>query len=230
MTNSLQIKDVFFDLDHTLWDFDKNSMLAYKRVFNKFEIDVNFDDFIKIYEPINLVYWKKFREERITKEELRRGRLIDSFKIFNKEYAILTIDKLADSYIEELPVDNYLFDGALNILDYLNKKYQLHIITNGFEEVQYKKLKNSGILHYFSTVTTSEGLGLKKPNPLMFMAALDKANTSAIHSIMIGDSFEADILGAKNVGMDTIFYNYRNEKIPDEFKIINALSEIKSYL
>ena len=156
--------------------------------------------------------------------------LIDSFKIFNKEYAILTIDKLADSYIEELPVDNYLFDGALNILDYLNEKYQLHIITNGFEEVQYKKLKNSGILHYFSTVTTSEGLGLKKPNPLMFMAALDKANTSAIHSIMIGDSFEADILGAKNVGMDTIFYNYRNEKIPDEFKIINALSEIKSYL
>ncbi|MDG1328842.1 MAG: noncanonical pyrimidine nucleotidase, YjjG family, partial [Flavobacteriaceae bacterium] len=108
MTNNLQIKDVFFDLDHTLWDFDKNSMLAYKRVFNKFEIDVDFDDFIKIYEPINLAYWKKFREERITKEELRRGRLIDSFKIFNKEYATITIDKLADSYIEELPIDNYL--------------------------------------------------------------------------------------------------------------------------
>ena len=85
-------------------------------------------------------------------------------------------------------------------------------------------------MHYFSTVTTSEGLGLKKPNPLMFMAALDKANASAKHSIMIGDSFEADILGAKNIGMETIFYNYRNEKRPDEFKIINALSEIKSYL
>ena len=89
MTNNLQIKDVFFDLDHTLWDFDKNSMLAYKRVFNKFEIDVDFDDFIKIYEPINLAYWKKFREERITKEELRRGRLIDSFKIFNKNMLLL---------------------------------------------------------------------------------------------------------------------------------------------
>ena len=140
------------------------------------------------------------------------------------------IDNLSEDYIAYLSSFNYVFDSTYDVLDYLNAKYELHIITNGFEEVQFKKLKNSGILHYFSTVTTSEGLGLKKPNPLMFMAALDKANASAKHSIMIGDSFEADILGAKNIGMETIFYNYRNEKIPDEFKIINALSEIKSYL
>jgi putative hydrolase of the HAD superfamily len=230
MVNSLVVKDVFFDLDHTLWDFDKNSMLAYKRVFKQFEIDIEFESFIKIYEPINLEYWKKYREERVTKEELRRGRLIDSFKMFNKEYAILTIDKLADAYIEELPLDNHLFDGALHILDYLTEKYQLHIITNGFEEVQYKKLKNSGIIHYFSTITTSEEVGLKKPNPIVFLKALEKASTSPNHSVMIGDSFEADILGAKNIGMETIFYNYRNEKTPNGYKIINALSEIKFHL
>ena len=230
MANSLLVKDVFFDLDHTLWDFDKNSKLAYKRVFKQFKIDVEFERFIKIYEPINLEYWKKYREERVTKEVLRRGRLIDSFKMFNKKYTTLIIDKLADAYIEELPLDNHLFDGTLHILDYLTKKYKLHIITNGFEEVQYKKLKNSGIFHYFSTITTSEEIGLKKPNPIVFIKALEKASTSANHSVMIGDSFEADILGAKNIGMETIFFNYRNEKIPNGYKIINALSEIKSYL
>ena len=230
MANRLLVKDVFFDLDHTLWDFDKNSMLAFKRVFKKFNIDIEFKSFIAIYEPINLEYWKKYREEKVTKEVLRRGRLIDSFEKFNIEYSVQTIDDMADSYIEELPFDNHLFDGTLAILDYLTVRYQLHIITNGFEEVQYKKLKNSGIFHYFSTITTSEEVGLKKPNPLVFNKALEKANAIPNQSVMIGDSFEADILGAKNIGMETIFYNYRNENVPSEYNIINALSEIKSHL
>ena len=230
MANRLEVKDVFFDLDHTLWDFDKNSMLAFKRVFDRFQVEVEFDSFMKVYEPINLEYWKKFREERVTKEALRRGRLMDSFDKFNIKYPVHIIDDLADAYIEELPLDNHLFDGALNILDYLTGKYQLHIITNGFEEVQYKKLRNSNIYHYFSTITTSEEVGLKKPNPLVFLKALEKANTNPEQSVMIGDSFEADILGAKNIGMDSIFYNYRNENVSSDFIIINNLSEIKSHL
>lgn len=230
MNDRLLVKDVFFDLDHTLWDFDKNSMLAFKRVFKKFEIEIEFDSFIEVYEPINLVYWKMYREEKVTKEALRRGRLIDSFQKFNIEYSVQKIDEMADSYIEELPFDNHLFDGTLAILDYLTVRYQLHIITNGFEEVQYKKLKNSGIYHYFSTITTSEEVGVKKPNPKVFKMALKKANASPNQSIMIGDSFEADILGAKNIGMNTLFYNYRNEIIPSDFNFINSLSEIKSHL
>ena len=227
MTNNLQIKDVFFDLDHTLWDFDKNSMLAYKRVFNKFEIDVDFDDFIKIYEPINLAYWKKFREERITKEELRRGRLIDSFKIFNKKYTTLTIDKLADAYIEELPLDNYLFDGALHILDYLAEKYQLHIITNGFEEAQEKKMKASNLRKYFNTVTNSEMVGVKKPNPKIFNFAMDLANAKPEHSVMIGDSLEADIKGAIDVGMQALYFDYKNSDYNDSYQRITHLSALK---
>ncbi len=230
MNNKLIVKDVFFDLDHTLWDFDKNSMLAFKRVFKKFKIEIEIESFIEVYEPINLAYWKKYREEQVTKEILRRGRLIDSFEKFNIEYSIRKIDEMADSYIEELPFDNHLFDGTLAILDYLTVRYQLHIITNGFEEVQYKKLKNSGIYHYFSTITTSEEVGVKKPNPKVFKMALKKANANPNQSIMIGDSFEADILGAKNIGMNTLFYNYRNEIIPSDFNFINTLSEIKTHL
>lgn len=230
MNKKLIVKDIFFDLDHTLWDFDKNSMLAFKRVFKKFKITIEFHAFLKIYEPINVEYWKKYREDKVSKENLRRGRLIDSFNFFDLIYTTEKIDEIADAYIKELPFDNHLFEGALEILDYLILKYRLHIITNGFEEVQHKKLKNSGIDHYFSTVTTSEEVGLKKPNPKVFLTALNKANSLPTQSVMIGDSLEADILGANNIGMQTIFYNYRNESISKKIKSINSLLEIKNYL
>jgi putative hydrolase of the HAD superfamily len=230
MNKKIIVKDIFFDLDHTLWDFDKNSMLAFKRVFKKFKITIEFDAFLKIYEPINLEYWKKYREDKVSKENLRRGRLIDSFNFFDLIFTTEKIDEIADAYIQELPFDNHLFEGAVEILDYLILKYKLHIITNGFEEVQHKKLKNSGIDHYFSTVTTSEEVGLKKPNPKVFLTALNKANSFPTQSVMIGDSLEADILGANNIGMQTIFYNYRNESISKKIKSIDSLLEIKNYL
>ena len=230
MNKKIIVKDIFFDLDHTLWDFDKNSMLAFKRVFKKFKITIEFDAFLKIYEPINVEYWKKYREDKVSKENLRRGRLIDSFNFFDLIYSTEKIDEIADAYIQELPFDNHLFEGAVEILDYLILKYKLHIITNGFEEVQHKKLKNSGIDHYFSTVTTSEEVGVKKPNPKVFLTALNKANSLPAQSVMIGDSLEADILGANNIGMQTIFYNYRNENISKKIKSIDSLLEIKNYL
>ena len=230
MNKKIIVKDIFFDLDHTLWDFDKNSMLAFKRVFKKFKITIEFDAFLKIYEPINLEYWKKYREDKVSKENLRRGRLIDSFNFFDLIFTTEKIDEIADAYIQELPFDNHLFEGAVEILDYLILKYKLHIITNGFEEVQHKKLKNSGIDHYFSTVTTSEEVGVKKPNSKVFLTALNKANSLPTQSVMIGDSLEADILGANNIGMQTIFYNYRNESISKKIKSIDSLLEIKNYL
>ncbi len=228
--NKQLVTDIFFDLDHTLWDFDKNSMLAFKRVFQKHEIDIEINDFIKEYEPINFNYWKLFREDKVSKKELRRGRLIDVFSIFNLNFSVDSIDVLAESYIDELPLDNHLFDGAEMILDYLSERYILHIITNGFKEVQHLKLKNSGISKHFSTVTTSEEIGVKKPNPLIFTSALKKANVNAKNSIMIGDTFEADILGAEAVGMKTLFYNYRKDTVPNKYLIVDNLHEIKGHL
>lgn len=224
------IKDVFFDLDHTLWDFDRNSALAFIRVFRKHNIDVNFSAFIEAYEPINLIYWKKFREELITKEELRRGRLIETFKILDMQYPLSTIDLFARSYIEELPIDNHLFSGTIEILEYLISRYKLHIITNGFHEVQHFKLRNSNIQRYFSTITTSEEAGVKKPHPSIFKLALTKASALPNKSIMVGDSLEADILGARAVGMNTLFFNYKNEKMVTPEVAIKNLFEIKQHL
>jgi putative hydrolase of the HAD superfamily len=228
--NKAGITDIFFDLDHTLWDFDKNSMLAFQRVFLKHAIPLDVPDFVRAYEPINFDYWKLFRDELVTKEELRRGRLIDAFRRFDLDLPLQTIDLLAESYIDELPLDNHLFEGALEILEYLFEKYSLHIITNGFQQVQYLKLKNSGIESYFKTITTSEEVGLKKPNPVIFETALTKASVKPKNSIMIGDSFEADILGAENAEMHTLFFNYRNEIVAEKYAAINELLEIKNHL
>jgi len=226
-----KITDIFFDLDHTLWDFDRNSKLAFFRVFSKHNITTSVNEFIEVYEPINFQYWKMYREERIDKQGLRRGRFMDAFKPFGIKFSMEELDELATSYIDELPKDNHLFEGAMDVLNYLSqRKYKMHIITNGFEEVQYLKLKNSKIDIFFNTVTTSEEVGVKKPNPLVFEKALRKANVMAQHSIMIGDTFEADILGAEAVGMDTLFYNYHRVTPPDNYKIINEIPEIKMHL
>ena len=224
------LTDIFFDLDHTLWDFDRNSFLAFKRVFNTYGIKLKVETFTAVYEPINVAYWKLYREEKVSKEELRHGRLIDAFEHFEMNFSLQRIDDMAVSYINELPLDNHLFDGAIEILDYLIEKYTLHIITNGFEEVQHIKLKNSGIHGYFKTVTSSEEVGLKKPNPVIFKTALEKADVLKQNTLMIGDSFEADILGAEAFGMKTLFYNYRQEKVPHGYPSIDGLLEIKNHL
>ncbi len=205
------IKHIFFDLDHTLWDFDKNSGLTFQKIFKQNAIDVHIIDFLKVYEPINLGYWKLYREERITKSELRYGRLKSTFNKLNIKISDDMIHYLSEVYIENLSTFNHLFDGTIEILEYLKNQYQLHIITNGFEETQDKKMKTSNIIHYFKTLTNSETVGVKKPNPKIFNFALNTANAKANESIMIGDNFEADIKGAIKVGMNAIHFDYKNQ-------------------
>lgn len=225
-----RIAHVFFDLDHTLWDFDKNSALAFGLMFQKFSIEIPVTDFLKIYQPINLKYWKLYREEKVTKTELRRGRFAEAFNSFDLQFSLDIIDQLAENYINFLPFNNYLIDGTKELLAYLKPNYTLHIITNGFREVQEDKLLNSGIKDYFATVTDSEGAGVKKPNPIIFEKALRVSGAKVVNSIMIGDNFEADILGAEAIGIKTICFNYHKEKIPEKHLQVSDLKQIKQYL
>ncbi len=226
----MDIKHIFFDLDHTLWDFETNSAKTFEFIFKENNIDVLLDDFLHHYVPINHQYWKLYREEKVTKSILRYKRLKDSFNGMNHHISDKMIDHLADVYIDNLPNYNTLFDGAIDLLDYLKPNFQLHIITNGFEEVQTKKMKSSGILHYFDKIITSESVGVKKPNPKIFNYALNLADAHVDQSIMIGDNFEADILGAQQVGMQTIFFNYHKKEVQHKSIIVNNLAEIKQYL
>ncbi|MBA4155163.1 YjjG family noncanonical pyrimidine nucleotidase [Flavobacterium sp.] len=222
--------DIFFDLDHTLWDFEKNSALAFEKIFEKHQLDLNLEEFLLHYIPTNLKYWKLYRDEKISQEDLRYHRLKEVFDLMNKEVVDEMIHLLSHEYIYYLPQFNYLYEGAWEILDYLFPKYKLHIITNGFQTVQAGKLKNSNIEHFFQTITNSEMAGVKKPNPLIFEYALKKANATKSKSIMIGDSLEADIEGALNVGLDAIFFNEFNVSVDEKIHQVNHLMLLKEYL
>jgi len=224
------ISHIFFDLDHTLWDFDKNSALTFGKIFELNNIEVDLEDFLEVYVPINFQYWKLYREEKIDKATLRYGRLNDAFKLLNINVKTSMIYKLSDDYITYLCTFNHLFDGAIEILEYLQVKYKLHIITNGFKEVQQSKLNNAKIDKYFVTVTNSEMVGVKKPNPKIFKHALNIANANQENSIMIGDNYEADILGALNFGIDAICYNYHNENLENGIRQVDTLLQLKQYL
>ncbi|PQJ74985.1 YjjG family noncanonical pyrimidine nucleotidase [Polaribacter gangjinensis] len=227
----MKIQHVFFDLDHTLWDFEKNSDLTFQKVFDKQQVQVNLQDFLTVYKPLNREFWKLYREEKISKEALRYQRLKKTFDTINYSISDALIDVIAIEYIEFLPHFNHLFDHTFDVLDYLKPKYQLHIITNGFEEIQTKKMQSSNIHHYFDKIITSESVGVKKPNPKVFEHALAIANATKDNSIMIGDSVEADIEGALQVGMEAIHCNFEGEEVTaTNFKSITSLLEIKQYL
>lgn len=224
------ITDIFFDLDHTLWDFERNSKLTFLKIFQDNSVETNLDDFLYYYVPLNLEYWKLYREERISKSDLRYQRLRRSFNALDYKIDDELINSLSDQYIEHLSSFNHLIPETVDILEYLRPKYRLHIITNGFEEIQEKKLKSANISRYFDQVVNSEMAGAKKPNPKIFQLALQMAKVSPHKSMMIGDNIEADILGAKAVGLNAIHFNAHDDPSHDHCKMIHKLGEIKSYL
>lgn len=224
------VSDVFFDLDHTLWDFEKNSALTFKKILVDNGVQVDLPDFLEVYVPTNLAFWKLYREERITKEELRYQRLKTTFDALGHPVADPKIHALAEAYIAHLSTFNHLFPNTIEILEYLRPRYKLHIITNGFQEIQEKKLVNAKIHSYFDQIINSEMAGVKKPNPIIFELALKNAAVAPEKALMVGDNIEADILGAQAVGFHALHFNAHNDPLHEYCEMIHNLSEIKMYL
>ena len=224
------VKHIFFDLDHTLWDFDRNSALTFDKIFKLNQLELDIESFLNVYEPINLNYWKLYREEKIDKQNLRYKRLKDSFDAVAYKVEDAVINRLSEDYIAHLSSFNHLFEGTFELLDYLKPNYQLHIITNGFQEAQYSKMSSSRILPYFKTITNSEMAGVKKPHPRIFEHALKSAQAISSESLMIGDNYEADILGAQNVGFQVILFDYHKVDTDLGVTKVDHLLELKQYL
>lgn len=223
-------KHLFFDLDHTLWDFDKNSSFAFDSIFKEQGYEINLNDFLEVYIPRNHHYWKLYQFNQISHEDLRYYRLKDVFDVLKFEVSDADIQNISEAYINYLPEFNHLFDGAIELLDYLKPNYNLHIITNGFASVQSRKLKNSNLDQYFDTITNSEIAGAKKPHRNIFEFALSLAKASKMESLMIGDSYEADIIGAQEAGIEAIFFNEQNLEVEKDVLQINHLLELKIIL
>jgi len=221
------ITDIFFDLDHTLWDFDTNSALAFEAIFRKDYPAIVIRDFLAQYIPINQACWKLYEVDAITHQELRYNRLRQSFDAIAFVIDDLRISVIADQYIDLLPEFNNLFEDALETLEYLKGKYKLHIITNGFAATQFRKIDKSKLTDYFVTITNSETAGAKKPSPIIFQHALKVAGAIKENSIMIGDSLNADIQGAHDFGMRAIFFNPNRIEVSQNINQITNLAELK---
>lgn len=205
---------LFFDLDHTLWDFDSNARDTMVDLFAHFSLDgrlqVPFEEFYRKYLYHNEILWSRYHNGFITADELkwkRMWRTLLDFKIGDEPLA----RDLSGKFLELLPTKKNLFPHTIEILDYLKaRQYSLHLITNGFEKTQWSKINNSGLAQYFSEVITSEASNSLKPKKEIFEYALQKTGAQLNESIMLGDNLEADIQGAINAGMDCIFVNHIN--------------------
>ena len=229
----MKYQHLFFDLDHTLWDFNENARLTLLELYHEFSLEEtgvdNFHRFLESYLQHNDLLWEKYRNGNMKADELRWKRmwntLID-FGVADEQLA----RNLGRRFLELLPTRKVLFPDAVDTLQYLkNKGYRLHLITNGFEETQHCKLRTCGIADFFVEVITSEGSNSMKPKKEIFHYALNKAKAMQHQSIMIGDSIEVDIKGAINAGIDQVYVNHIGDmcNIRPTY-IVRSLKELKN--
>jgi putative hydrolase of the HAD superfamily len=226
-------KQLFFDLDHTLWDFDTNARLTLEQLYVTLSLETRgIDDFEKFYTQYilhNDKLWERYRNGFIRVDELRWKRmwhtLID-FKIGDD----LLARQMSDEFLALLPTRKALFPHTIELLGYLqNKGYQLHLITNGFEETQFNKIKYAGIDRFFGKMITSEGSNSLKPHREIFEYAFYLTGADPATSIMIGDNIEVDIIGARNAGMDQVYVNHIDSKKSMESTFtVHSLKELEN--
>lgn len=228
----LQIQHIFFDLDRTLWDFEKNSGNTLLHLYETHNLQslgfADYTQFHEIYKRKNDICWELYRENRMTKESMRSKRFKMALQEVGYEGNTLA-KKLGEEYVALSPTQTTLIEGTVEILEYLSEKYRMHIITNGFEEIQSIKLKACKIDHYFEQVITSERAGYKKPQEGIFQFACNLSKARPFESVMIGDDLEIDALGAERFGMTGIHFNPEtpNPNIPKE---ISKLEQLKAIL
>lgn len=225
---------IFFDLDHTLWDFERCSSETLEELYESHRIsklgDITASQFVETFRQINRNLWTLYSAGQISQQALRKNRfnlILNALGVENEKVAA----ELAEDYLRLCPLKPHLLPYAREVLEYLKEKYHLHIITNGFADIQVVKLNSASITSYFKQVITSEKAGCQKPNRKIFEYALKQTNARPIECIMIGDSLDSDIQGAINAEIDHVYFNY--EKITHQATPtyeIKCLSELMKLL
>lgn len=226
---------LFFDLDHTLWDFEKNSIATLFDLYHEMKLMergiLSFEDFNDVYHEINNKFWDRFRKGFISRQDLRWKRMFQTLLHYRIPDEALAV-KMSERYLEILPTKTHVFPYAIEVLEFCREnQFGMHLITNGFEETQKMKLKNSGMHEFFDKMITSEQAMTMKPNKEIFDYAFQQTGATASNSLMIGDALDVDILGAQNAGMHSVFFNpnrlgHNNEPTYE----IHCLSELKNIL
>ena len=229
-----QYKHIFFDLDHTLWDFEKNSAEALQELYIRHQLAERggfmADAFVQTFHEVNEHLWSLYSIGKLDSEHIRNKRFGMIFHRLGAKISAVP-ETLAEEYLQLCPTKPHVLPYTFEILDYLKSRYVLHVVTNGFDDVQAIKMNSAGLTGYFVEIITSGRSGYKKPHRKIFDFAVELTRANREDCIMIGDNLEADIAGAKNAGLDHIFFNYKglqhNEEVAYE---INCLSQLRSIL
>lgn len=234
MAELKKYETIFFDLDHTLWDYEANSLEALNELHSHFDLynfaGVTLDRFLKTFKSVNDGLWSNYNRGAIDRDHIKKYRFNNILKSFGVEDIELSME-MSSLYISECPKKTNLMPYAIETLDYLNDKYRMFLLTNGFDDVQQLKLRTSNLEHYFKDMITSETCGHRKPSREIFDYTLKKANTKAEQTIMIGDNLAADIVGARNATIDTVYYNPTKESHKEDVNFeIRCLSELTNIL
>lgn len=224
------IRHIFFDLDHTIWDFDRNAQETLTELYAQYRLQSlglsSCSAFIECYTENNQQLWADYHLGRISKEELRSARFRKTFLDMGVAPELVPEAFEAD-YVRMSPVKTNLFAGSETVLSYLQQKYTLHIISNGFKETTLTKMDRCNLNRYFTQVIISEDAGCNKPDPAIFRYALEKAGAEKAESVMIGDSLEADIRGAQDFGIRAIYFNPADKPLPGDVRCqIRQLNEL----
>ncbi len=224
------VKHIFFDLDDTLWDFEKNSGIVLEQLFTEYNLSqklkTDYNAFHSAYKETNLAFWSRYYKQQINKQYLRNNRFHETFKKFAYDNYEENLE-ITEQYLSRAPHGKHLKNGCLEVLDHLKPNYHLHIITNGFKEIQHIKMHNTGLKNYFKNIIISEEHNLTKPNPKIFRLAEKLANCNKEECVMIGDSLESDIEGALGAGWKAIWLTDRTDK--KDIHQIQHLYQLKEF-
>lgn len=207
------IKHIFFDLDHTLWDYDRSAQETLSEIYTQMELSrsgLSVKKFVNTFYEVNSKLWVKYNDGLIDREYIKTKRFTEIFSTSGID--ALRSEEASTYFLNNCSLKPYLMEDALTALHYLSNKYELHIITNGFLDAQNRKLNSSGITKFFKVMVTSECTDSRKPSPEIFEYSLNEAGAEKYESVMIGDNPRTDIQGAKEVGMKTVFYDPSGRK------------------
>lgn len=238
MIERMKCYDVLFiDLDDTLYDFSSNSLNVYREVYALMGYDRWFNDFdhyYTLYWQRNRELWALYGDNKITKDQLNAERYTYPLLKVGVPDAEAVGARFWDEAMKRLPLGALLMPHAHEVLEYLRPRYKMYILSNGFSELQARKMRSGGIDHYFDGVVLSEDIGVNKPHPAIFEHALRVAGVTADRALMIGDNYEVDAKGAHGVGMDQVLYNAAGITLtPEQWQptyLIHSLLELKEIL
>ncbi len=226
-------KHIFFDLDHTLWDYETNSIATIHELLETFRpqmgFTLTFEEFYPVYFTHNHALWVQYRHNEIDNLTLRYQRWRLAFADFGISEATWMYD-MSEAFLDICPRKSALMPNAMALLEIVSQQYPLHIITNGFAPIQDLKLAHSGLRPFFDVIVTPDGVGVKKPHPKIFHEALAAADCLPEHALYLGDSYPEDMVGGHAVGMNVVWYNPRGRENPEGFPEIANLIELLGHL